>query len=309
MERILTIVGQTAVGKTKIAIELAKRINGEIIGLDSRQIYFDLEIGTAQPTIVERNGIPHHLFGIRSPIRNISAGEYAKLVRAVAVDIKQRQKLPIICGGAGLYHRALRQGIFKESTSSLKIRKKLENEYDQNPQKLYERLQKLDPEYTQLVHINNKRRLVRALEIYTLTKVTPTEHFRLQKSVKHTELNLFTVLLTMDKEKLFERICRRTEQMLEDGLIDEVKKIIRKYDSNAIFPLNSIGYKQVIEYLNGQLSYANMVEEINIRTRQYAKSQLTWFKKDTIDLTIDLSLESNFKNIVPTIIERFNNLE
>ena len=309
MHRIITIVGQTAVGKTKIAIELAKRINGEIIGLDSRQIYFAMEIGTAQPTSIERGGIPHHLIGIRSPIRNISAGEYAKMVKAVIIDIEQRQKLPIICGGAGLYHRALRHGIFKESTSNIEIRKKLENQYDENPQKLYERLQKLDPDYVQLVHINNKRRLVRALEIYTLTGVTPTEHFRVQKSVKRARLNLFTILLTMDKEKLFERICRRTDQMLKDGLIDEVKKIIRKYAPNAIHPLNSIGYKQVIDYLNGKLSYAEMVEEINIRTRQYAKGQLTWFKKDSTDLTIDLSLESNSKNIIPTIIERFNSLK
>ena len=279
-QKILTVIGPTAIGKTSIAIELAKQINGEVIGLDSRQIYFGMEIGTAQPTYSEMEGVRHHLIGIRSPNKVIAAGEYAKMVNAVIVDIRQRNHEPIICGGAGLYYRALREGIFEESITDHKIREKLEKDYDKNPQHLLDRLNSIDPEYAKIVHINNKKRLARALEIYKITGKTPSEHFAQQKKENRSKLNLFSVLLTMDKESLFKRICKRTEQMLEDGLIKEVETLLSKYDVKNVHPLDSIGYKQVISYLNGDLSYQEMTDEINIRTRQYVKKQRTWFKNE-----------------------------
>ncbi len=300
--KIVTIVGPTAIGKTPIAIELAKQINGEVIGLDSRQIYFGMEIGTAQPTITEMRNVRHHLFGIRSPDKVVTAGEYAKLVNAVIVDIRQRNHEPIICGGAGLYYRALHEGIFEESISDLKIRGALEKEYDNNPQYLFDHLNEIDPEYAKIVHINNKKRLVRALEIYELTGKTPSEHFAKQKKENQSKLNLFSVLLTMERDLLFERICKRTEQMLKYGLIKEVETLLTKYDVKDVHPLDSIGYKQVISYLNGDLSYQDMTDEINIRTRQYVKKQLTWFKNEPIDLEIDLTEEHNVGKIAEKII-------
>jgi tRNA dimethylallyltransferase len=140
--------------------------------------------------------------------------------------------------------------------------------------------------------INNKKRLVRALEIYELTGKTPSEHFAQQKKENRSKLNLFSVLLTMDKESLFKRICKRTGQMLEDGLIDEVDTLLSKYDVGDVHPLDSIGYKQVISYLNGDLSYQEMIDEINIRTRQYVKKQRTWFKNEPIDL---IEYKDNFE--------------
>jgi len=306
-QKILTIIGPTAIGKTVIAIELAKQINGEVIGLDSRQIYFGMEIGTAQPTTSEMQNISHHLIGIRSPDKVVAAGEYAKLVNAVIVDIRQKNHEPIICGGAGLYYRALHTGIFEESITDPKIREKLEKEYDENPQLLLDRLNNIDPEYAKIVHINNKKRLARALEIYKLTGKTPSEHFAKQKKIDKSKLNLFSVLLTMDKESLFKRICKRTEQMLENGLITEVETLLSKYDLKDVHPLDSIGYKQVISYLNGDLNYQDMIDEINIRTRQYVKKQRTWFKNESIDLELDLSDYNSTIEIASEIISNYNN--
>lgn len=304
--KILTIIGPTAIGKTAIAIELAKQINGEVIGLDSRQIYFGMGIGTAQPTEEERLGIRHHLIGIRSPDKVVAAGEYAKLVSAVIVDIRQRNHEPIICGGAGLYYRALREGIFEESFTDPEIREKLETEYDSNPQHLLNRLNDVDPEYAKIVHINNKKRLVRALEIYKLTGKTPSEHFALQKRENQSNLKLFTVLLTMDKKLLFERICKRTEQMLENGLIKEVETLLLKFDVRDVHPLDSIGYRQVISSLNGDLNQQEMIDEINIRTRQYVKKQRTWFRNEPIDLKINLTGNCTIEKVISTITKLYN---
>ncbi len=305
MKNILTIIGPTAVGKTAIAIELAKQIKGEVIGLDSRQIYFGIEIGTAQPTYEEMNGIRHHLIGIRSPDKVVAAGEYAKIVNAVIVDIHERNKNPIICGGAGLYYRALHEGIFEESITDPTIREKLEKEYDTNPQLLLDRLNSIDPEYANIVHINNKKRLARALEIYELTDKTPSEHFVKQKREKIARLNLFSVLLTMSRDLLFERICKRTEQMLEKGVVEEVETLLSKYGKKNVHPLDSIGYKQIISYLKGKLTYQEMIDEINIRTRQYAKKQIAWFKNEPIDLEIDLSERTNSEDLIFEIISAY----
>lgn len=303
--KILTIIGPTAVGKTSISIEVAKQLNGEIIGLDSRQIYFDMEIGTAQPTIKERCGIKHHLIGIRAPDKVIAAGEYAKLIEAAIVDIKQRGKLPIICGGAGLYFRALNEGIFEGSISELEIRQKLENEYDSNPQKLFNKLFKVDPAYCKIVHLNNKKRLVRALEIFELTGKTPTEHFSDQKINQSSKLELYSVILTINRKLLFKRICRRTKQMLDQGLIEEVKSLMSNYKEDVVHPLDSIGYKQVRAYLNNKLSYDKMVEEINIRTRQYAKKQFTWFRSEPISIEIEIIENSQIDEIVEKVISNY----
>ncbi|MEE9189824.1 MAG: tRNA (adenosine(37)-N6)-dimethylallyltransferase MiaA, partial [Candidatus Neomarinimicrobiota bacterium] len=172
---VLCIVGPTAVGKTAMAIELASRLNGEIIGLDSRQIYKGLEIGTAQPTATEISKIRHHLIGIRDLKNPISAGEYARLVWKAVSEITERKNQPIICGGAGLYFRAVREGIFRDSVSALGIRKRLNKEYEGlGGEYLLNRLRDIDPDYAEIVHPNNQKRLVRALEIYEATGRPPT---------------------------------------------------------------------------------------------------------------------------------------
>lgn len=307
-DKILTIIGPTAVGKTSLSIEIAKELSGEIIGLDSRQIYFGMEIGTAQPDIKEQSGIPHHLIGIRSPDEIITAGEYAKLVNAVIADIRERGKVPIICGGAGLYYRALREGIFEESASDLEIRNKLEDRYESNPQSLLNKLNDIDPEYAKIVHVNNKKRLVRALEIYEISGKTPTEHFDNQKEHHELKQNLYSVLLSMDKDQLYNRICLRTDRMFKQGLINEAENLLSAYPKESVHPLDSIGYKQVIQYLEGTISKKEMVEDINLRTRQYAKKQMTWFKSEPIDLELDLSDNKNYSSILKIIISNYQSV-
>lgn len=289
---ILAIVGPTAVGKTALAVEVARRVRGEVIGLDSRQIYAGLEIGTAQPGPEERARVPHHLFGSRPLDEPISAGEYAHLVDRVLQEIESHRRQPVICGGAGLYYRALTRGIFPGSVSDLEVRARLEAEYSsRGPEPLLERLRQVDPEYAQSVHPNNKKRLIRALEIYATTGKGPSRHFREQRRRPPTPplRRLFTVLVTRPLAELEERIARRTEEMLAAGWVEEVQRILSRDDAAALHPLDSIGYRQIRQYLDGQLGYEELVPEIVLKTRQYAKRQLAWFKHEPVNLKVDLS--------------------
>tara|TARA_B100001250_G_C19757802_1_gene770987 strand:+ start:547 stop:1482 length:936 start_codon:yes stop_codon:yes gene_type:complete len=287
---IPTIIGPTASGKSSLTIELAKRINGEVIGLDSRQIYEGMPIGTAQPTDDEMDGIPHHIFGFRSPAKPISSGEYAKMVKDKVVEIHGFGKNPIICGGAGLYYRALKTGIFKGSVSDLPTRNRLDLAYENDPLALWEFLRSIDPEYAEIVHINNKQRLMRALEIYEITGKTPTEHFKDQKIHPVETMNLFTILLHWDRKIIIQRIEQRTDEMLENGWVEEVKELlIKQSESKKIYPaLNSIGYRQIQSYLNNDMTYDEMRDDIIIRTRQFARRQVQWFKKEKIDLIAEM---------------------
>jgi len=304
---ILAIVGPTAAGKTHFAIEIAKRIDGEVIGLDSRQMYAGMEIGTAQPSQEEQAQVLHHLVGVRLPHQAISAGEYVRLVEGVVEDILQRNHQPILCGGAGLYYRALRQGIFIGSTTNLEVRAKLEKEYDTlGGEVLLERLRTLDPAYAGIGHPNNKKRLVRALEIFESTGAPPTVHFQRQKQEQQESIiNMYTVLITMEMRKLEERIARRTEAMLAAGWVGEVERLRSTGSIDNVHPSDSIGYHQIKRHLEGMLSYKEMVEEINTKTRQYARKQLKWFRKEPINMTVDLTDVEDLSKPVEEVIHRF----
>ena len=274
-----------------MAIEISKLLNGEIISLDSRQIYKGMEIGTAQPTRVEQKVAIHHLIGIRDPIHTVAAGEYVKLVKDKIAAIKLKGKLPIICGGAGLYYRVLKKGLFVGSSMDSSIRKELEQSYDDNPRCLFDQLKKIDPKYSEIVHLNNKKRMVRALEIYKITGKPPSEHFKKQReSINEKVLKLYTIFLFWERKTLIKRIAKRTKEMLKNGWIKEVENLIKKeakYEST--FPaLNSIGYTQIRNYLMGKLSYDEMEEIIIIKTRQFARRQSQWFSKEKIDLIIEM---------------------
>ena len=288
---VLAIVGPTAIGKTTVAIDVANKVNGEIIGLDSRQIYKGMAVGTAQPTIEELAAAPHHLIGVKDPDSPISAGKYAKLVLNLVKDISERGKEPIICGGAGLYYRAITKGIFSESETDLDVREKLIQEYEETgPEGLLNRLQELDPEYAVKVHPNNKKRLIRALEIYTVTGKPPSEHFNRQEKIVTPILNLFTVLLTIDRKELDKRIAKRTAKMLNSGWIEEIKMLRKGNDPIAMHPMDSIGYRQIAAFLDGKLNKEELEEKIILRTCQYARRQLQWFRQENIDLTIDIGI-------------------
>jgi tRNA dimethylallyltransferase len=302
---VLAIVGPTAIGKTTVAIDVAKKVNGEIIGLDSRQIYKGMAVGTAQPTIEELAAAPHHLIGVKDTDSPISAGNYAKLVLNLVKDISERGKEPIICGGAGLYYRAITKGIFSESKTDLDVREKLIQEYEETgPEGLLNQLQELDPEYAVKVHPNNKKRLIRALEIYTVTGKPPSEHFNRQEKFGIPKLNLFTVLLTIDRKELDKRIAKRTAKMLNSGWIEEIKILRKGNDPIAMHPMDSIGYRQIAAFLDGKLNKVELEAEIILRTCQYARRQLQWFRQENINLTIDIEIEPD--KVADHIVTGFN---
>ena len=293
MKKIITIIGPTAIGKTNLSIELAKLINGQIVGLDSRQIYKGMSIGTAQPTELEMELVKHHLIGFREPWESISAGEYSEMVIEITKNITKNGFSPIISGGAGLYYRAITRGIFDESTSDADIRLEIEDEYNLNPILLYEKLKKIDPDYAKIVHVNNKKRLVRALEIYQITGISPSKNFEKQKNeqIKPKKMSLFTIFLSLDKEIHRKRIRSRTLEMINNGWIEETKRLIKIRDENNIdLPaLNSIGYEQIVSFLNGEMSKEALLETIINKTWQYARKQVKWFRNEDIDLTIDIT--------------------
>ena len=307
IEQIPTILAPTASGKTNLAINLAKKIHGEVISLDSRQIYDQIPIGTAQPTKKEMEGVTHYLIGVKSVEETVSAGQYAKLVRYYIEHIRSRGKIPILCGGAGLYFRALNSGIFDQSKSELKIRKNLEDLYDGgNAEEMMRTLKKIDPEYYMHVHINNKKRLIRALEIYEGTGKTPSEHFKNQKNKHAPNLNLFSVYLNWDRSELRKRISKRTTAMIKNGWIDEVKKIIEKYPGVNLHPLDSIGYRQIVSYLNNNISLEFLESEINTKTYQYAVRQIKWFKKENMNLIIKMNSGTITTQIIKKILSFIN---
>ena len=250
-----------------------------------------MNIGTAQPTNDDMKNINHHLIGCKEPWESISAGKYAKMVINKISDIQERGKVPIICGGAGLYFRAITKGIFSESYTDAGLRKELENKYKEDSMSLMLRLQSIDPEYAKIVHINNKKRLIRALEIFELTGFPPTKHFKNQKMNQSQLLELYTVYLSLDKNVHINKINERTNQMFKMGWIDEVDYLLslQKEKKLKMPALDSIGYKQVIEYINDDMDKETLIETVVNKTRQYARSQDKWFKKEKIDLFVDLT--------------------
>ena len=285
MDKVFAISGPTSSGKTNLAIKLAQNIDGEVIGVDSRQIYKSIPIGTAQPSKKELDAIPHHLIGIKDLNEPISAGEYAKLVDEKIYEIIDRKKVPILCGGTGLYFKALFEGIFSESKTDLDIRKRLEKEYDIDKEVLYKKLESIDPNYALKVHINNKKRLIRALELYETTGKNMSDNFSSENEKSDFHDRFFTVYLKMSRPILQKRIVKRTNYMLENGLIEEVKNIIDKgYD---VSQLDYIGFDEIASYLITNMSLEEACEKIIIRTRQYAKRQLKWFDAQEFNLVID----------------------
>jgi tRNA dimethylallyltransferase len=279
--KIFSIFGPTGLGKSSLAIELAKKINGEIIGVDSRQVYKGIPIGTAQPNSSQLNEVPHHLIGFKNLNEKISAGEYMKLIDKKIDQILLKNKSPILCGGTGLYFKTLKEGIFEGSHTNEEIRTRLENEYDNDKQAIFEKLQKIDTNYSKIVHINNKKRLVRALEVFETTGKTMSENFDSSTLKSRYVDDYYFIYLTMHNDLLHPRIYKRIKIMIEDGMVDEVEKITRsKIDISHI---DYIGFKELTSFLDKEISIDEAIERIFIRSRQYAKRQKKWFNANNFD--------------------------
>lgn len=277
--KVIVIVGPTASGKTATSIKVAQKLNGEIISADSMQIYKDMNIGTAKPTKEEMAGIKHYMIDVVSPEENFNVAKYKEMAEKAIEEILSKNKLPIIVGGTGLYVDTLVNGIeFVDVKEDIAYRNEmLEKAQKEGNAVLHEELAKIDKEAAEKIDMNNVRRVIRALEIYKITGKTKTELD--EESKKDTKYDYKIYGIEWEREELYKRIEKRVDLMLEEGLIDEVKNVTSKYNISKT-ALQGLGYKEVVEFLNNNISYDEMVEKLKMETRRYAKRQLTWFRRN-----------------------------
>lgn len=311
-QKLIVIVGPTASGKTKLAVEIAKKYNTEIISADSMQIYSELSIATAKPTDYEKQGIPHHLMDFLPLEKSFSLSDYLTLAREKINDISSRGIIPIIVGGTGLYINSLIDNIqLNESENDEQLRENLYNQAKQDGGKsLYEYLCKIDPESAKIIHQNNTVRLVRAIEIYTLTGKTMTQHKKESKLIKSPYDVCIIGLNFQDRQKLYDRINKRVDIMIANGLLDEVSLVYKK-NKNLKTAYNAIGYKELIPYIENEDTLKNCIDKIKQESRRYAKRQLTWFRRDSRINWILVDREESFEKILKKsekIIETFISL-
>lgn len=297
-DKIIAIAGPTASGKTALSVEMAKRYGGEIVSCDSMQIYKHMNIGTAKPAKEEQKGIPHYMIDEISPDENFSVVEYAERARGYIDDILSRGKLPVLVGGTGLYlDSVINNTKFSEAESDEEYRKEMyalaEKEGNEAVHKL---LEEVDEEAAQKIHANNLRRVVRALEIYKTTGKTMTQ-VNLE-SVQEPLYDALIIGLNMDRELLYERINRRVDIMMEQGLEEEVKNILSMGINRNSTAMQAIGYKEFIEYFDGEITKEEAIEKIKQESRRYAKRQLTWFRRNEKINWVLLQSDYNYDKIV-----------
>ncbi len=290
---LLIIAGPTASGKTALSVELAKRLNGEIISADSMQVYRGMDIGTAKVTALEMQGVPHHLIDILEPHEEWNVMEFCRLAAEKIDEIASRGKLPILAGGTGFYIHALAYGAeFEEETKS-EVRERLEQRSDED---LYSYLQQVDPASCETIHMNNRKRVIRALEYYEQTGNRMSDlNARLKE--KEAVYDLCFLVLDLDRAVLYERIDRRVDIMLEQGLVDEVRKLRDAGYHREMVSMKGLGYKEILAYLDGEMSLEEAVYVLKRDTRHFAKRQLTWMRREK-DVTF---LE---REPVETLVER-----
>lgn len=294
MYNCIIIAGPTASGKTKISIELAKRLNGEIVNADSMQVYKDLNVGTAKATKAEMENIPHHMLDVVNMFEDFTVSDYRNMAMPIIKDIISRNKTPIIVGGTGFYINSLLFNMdYGNSSKDDSIREKYENlakEYGN--EYVYNILKSIDEDTAKKLHANDLKRVIRAIEIY---ETTGNKKSAMQNTMQtfETGLNPLIIGLNMDREKLYSRINQRVDIMIEDGLIEEVKNLVDNGLNDSYQSMSGIGYKEIYSFLNNQISKEEAIELIKKNTRNYAKRQITWFKKvptlNWVDLTNGLT--------------------
>ena len=287
-DKVIVVAGPTASGKTALGIELALQYKGEIVSADSMQVYRGMDIGTAKATAAERARVPHHMLDVAEPWEDYSVARYVRQAEECCRDIISRGKLPVIVGGTGLYIDSLISGRdFAAADSDLGLRERLGREYDQlGGEELLRRLAAIDPERAAKLPPSDRRRIIRALEIYELTGMTITEHDEYTRSLPPRFQAAAVHLGFRDRSRLYERIDRRVDLMVEQGLFREVEELLDRGLSPSCTAMQAIGYKETAQALLGELSPREAVELIKLRSRRYAKRQLTWFRRNTQALDI-----------------------
>ena len=278
--KVIVITGPTASGKTELAIHLAEHFSAEIVNADSMQVYREMDIGTAKPTLEQRKRVPHHLIDIVDPNEEFNAAMYREQAMTVIQDIWHRGKLCFVVGGTGLYIRALLGGLFYVPPKDPELRNRLRKEaQEQGLKELYKRLLEYDPEYARLIHPNDRVRIIRALEIYYLTGEKPSELMK-RHGFRNSSLDALKIFLHIPRKELYERIDKRCVRMIESGLIEETRRLLLQGYSPQLKPMQSIGYRHMVKYIQGEWSLKEALRRMQTDTRRYAKRQITWFKKE-----------------------------
>ena len=280
------VMGPTASGKTALAVQLAQQLKGEIISVDSALVYKGMDIGTAKPTLEERQDIPHYLIDTLDPSETFSTGSFRKEALDLMEDITMRGKVPILAGGTMLYFNALFKGLASLPVSDLVLRKKINEEFvAKGKTAMHERLKKIDPESAQRIHPNDPQRVQRALEVYELSGKPMSQFFHeaQQKKIPYKQIKL--IVAPENRSELHERIAQRFKMMIDKGLIEEVRSLYQRGDlSEKNSAIRAVGYRQVWSYLNGEYDKEEMIEKGIIATRQLAKRQFTWLRKENNSL-------------------------
>ena len=277
---LLVIVGPTAVGKTKIGIELAEKLGGEIVSADSRQMYRSMNIGTAKPSPEDMQKIPHHMIDVVNPDEEYTVADYACGAHAAIKSISEKGKIPVMVGGSGLYIRAVIDGIFPGPGSDMKIRGKLEIEAKENGlASLYGRLCKVDPAASHRIHPRDMRRIIRALEIYEITG-KPISLLQEEGKKKEPEYKTVMIGLNRPRKELYRRIEERVEEIFQHGFIEEVKTLLGKGYEESLISMEALGYREVVMFLRGKTSIDLVKRKVKQNICHYARRQLIWFRKD-----------------------------
>jgi len=300
---IPVIIGPTASGKTALSLILSAMIPVEIVSADSRQIYKYLDIGTAKVSQEARQCIPHYFIDICEPDEYFSAGKFGREAREIVADITRRGKQAVVVGGSGFYIQSFLDGISDIGLSDELARDTLRERHKKIPiDALYEELVKVDPDYALKINRNDVQRISRALEVYHLTGKTFSEWH--QEPGSPAKFNFFMIGLDVPRPILYERINRRVDEMIQAGLTDEVNSLLRKGFSPALNALNTVGYKEVFQYLSNEITLNNMIELIKRNSRRYAKRQMTWFRKDPRVLWKQVKSENDLKMVAEEICLR-----
>ncbi len=278
--KVVVIAGPTASGKTELAIHLAKHFSAEIVNADSMQVYRGMDIGTAKPTLEQRKRVPHHLIDVVNPDEEFNAAIYRELALDSIQNIWSRRKLCFVVGGTGLYIRALLGGLLYVPPKDPELRNRLRKEaQEQGLKELYKRLFEYDPEYAKLIHPNDRVRIIRALEIYYLTGKKNSELIK-KHGFRDSSLDALKIFLHISRKELYEKIDKRCTRMIESGLIEETRRLLVQGYSPELKPMQAIGYRQIVKYIQGEWSLKEALRRMQTDTRRYAKRQITWFKKE-----------------------------
>jgi tRNA dimethylallyltransferase len=276
---LVVILGPTASGKTALSLHVAEQLQGEIISCDSVAVYRELEIGTAKPSKQERRRVAHHLIDIAGPQELVTAGDYSRLAREATADVGARGHLPIVVGGSGLYLRALLEGLFPGPPRSEELRNRLrERATERGSDYLHKLLRRIDPAAAQTIHANDVPKVVRALEVSLSARAPMTDLWQHGRDALQG-FRILRVGLNPRREALYERINQRAQEMFAAGLLQETRILADRYGP-AVWPLNSLGYKQAMQHLNGELSLEQAIVEAQQGHRNYAKRQMTWFRRE-----------------------------